>query len=371
MSKKAIYLPGGGARGAYQAGVLKGISEIIRAKKIPVDILSSVSSGSINSALIAAHAEDFTFAVTKLETLWSSLSCGKIFKVSNTALMKSILRNVFSMILHYDVKKGDYLLDTMPLKKLLNDNVDFEKINKNIDNKLLYAYELAATCYDTSESISFYKTANEEKLVQETKHIAYTTTINCNHILASSSIPLFFPTVKIGNFHYGDGSVRLTEPLRSCIKLGADQILVINTNKNLMNEKSSDSALKSISFAKIIGTMLKVLFSDNLDKDIDLVEKINGTLHLITQERKTESSWKPINVLHIYPSVDLSTFTKEAQQTMPLLLRYMMSMLGSKEQSSDLMSFLLFEANYCKKLIEIGFHDALSKTDEIRSFFLN
>jgi len=370
MPKKAIYLSGGGARGAYQAGVLKGIADIIQAKSIPVDILSSVSAGAINAAFIAMHANDFTFAVSKLVELWSSLSCGKIFRTGNLALIKSVIRNMSSMMFHHKARGGGYLLDTTPLRALLDANLDFKNINDNIENGLLSAFEVAATCYDLSENTSFFKSSDPLPCWKRRRHTACSTNITCQHILASSAMPLFFPAIKIDQWHYGDGGVRLTAPLRAPIKLGADQILVIGTRKMAPIESAiSSSNSEDISFAKVLGNMLNALFSDNLDRDIDLLTKINHSIRLVPPEKQKESKWRPIKVLYIYPSIDLAECTSEMQNTLPILLRYLMSAFGSKEQSGDLLSFLLFEADYCKDLINIGYNDAMAQENEIKDFF--
>lgn len=370
MTKKAIYLSGGGARGAYQAGVLKGVNDIIKSKKIPVDTLSSVSAGSINAAFIAMHANDFTFAVTKLVELWSSLSCGKIFRVGNVSLIQSVLRNIFSMIFHYTVKGGGYLLDTAPLKTLLDSNIDFKKINTHIENGLLSDFEIAATCYNLSENTSFFKSTHPQPCWKRIRHNSCLTNITCHHILASSAIPLFFPAIKIDKFHYGDGGIRLTAPLRAAIKFGADRILVIGTRAMpLIKTPNVTSEMKGISFATILGNMLNALFSDNLDRDIDLLTKINNSLQLISTEKQKESKWKPIKVLYIYPSRDLAELIKGMEKTLPILLRYLMSVFGSKEQSKDLLSFLLFESKYCKDLIDIGYHDTIALKNNIEEFF--
>ena len=370
MQKKAIYLSGGGARGAYQVGVLKAIGEITQSKDLPVEILSSVSAGAINAAFLAAHAHDFKFAVSNLVALWSSLTSSSIFKTSNVSLIASIVRNLSNMMFHYKIKGGGYLLDTAPLQTLLETHVDFKQLNSNIEQGLLSAFEVATTCYDSSENISFFNATTSTPGWKRTKHRACSTDIRCQHILASSAIPLFFPAIKIDPWHYGDGGTRLTAPLRASIKLGADRILVIGTRK----KPSGKAAIAiphsdEISFAKVLGNMLNALFSDNLDRDIELLNKINDSLPLIASEKQAESKWKPIDVLYIYPSVDLAELTQGYETSLPTLLRYVMGSFGSKEQSSDLLSFLLFESDYCKALMDIGYQDAIAQKNDIERFF--
>lgn len=369
MQKKAIFLSGGGARGAYQVGVLKGISDIIKTDKLPVEIISSVSAGAINASFLAMYAHDFSLALSKLIELWSSLSFGKIYRVGNFSLIKSVLRNVFSMILHIDVKGGGYLLDTTPLKTLLNSHLDFHKINSNIEQGLLSDFEVAASCYDLPESTSFFKSNRPIPCWEHTRHTSCSTDISCKHILASSAIPLFFPAVEINQLHYGDGGVRLGTPLRASIQLGADRILVIGTRRVPLKTSAIPAKISDISFAKVLGYMLNALFLDNLDKDVQLLRKINDSINLMSPDQKKESKLKSINALYIYPSKDLGGFTKGMQKNMPLLLRYLMSGFGSKDQSGDLLSFLLFESEYCKQLIDVGYDDAMAQKNDIEEFF--
>ncbi len=370
MPKRAIYLSGGGARGAYQAGVLKAINEIVKPGKLPVDILSSVSAGSINAAVLAMHAEDFTTGVTDLEDLWQSLTCNTIFQSGNIALIKSVIRNIFSMLFHRNVKGGGYLLDTTPLKRLLKTRFDFEKINQNIEAGLFEDFEISANCYDLAENVSFFKSVDPQCYWRKRKHAAHLVDIACHHLLASAAIPLFFPAIAIDNYHYGDGSVRLSAPLSSAINLGAESILVIGTRRVMATPRTEPRAkINGISLAKILGNMLNTLFLDNLDKDIKLLNEINHSLQLMSKDQVAQSKWRPIKALYINPSVDLGAIAQSLPKTMPILLRYFMRGFGSQEQSGDLLSFILFESEYCKKLLDIGYHDAFAQRHAIEEFF--
>ncbi len=370
MSKKAIFLSGGGARGAYQVGVLKAISDITQSENLPADILSSISAGAINASFLAMHANDFKFSVSKLVELWSSLTCDKVFRTSNFSLITSVVRNLSNMVLHSKIKGGAYLLDTAPLKTLLDTHLDFKKINANIEKGLLSSFEVAATCYDLSQNTSFFKSTTPIQYWGKTRHSACANEISCKHILASTAIPFFFPAVKIDSWHYGDGGTHLAAPLRASIKLGADRILVIGTReKASLEATASTSSSDGISFAKVLGSILHALFSDNLVRDVELLTKINCSMHLISQEKQKELAWKPIDMLYIYPSVDLAELTQGKETSLPFLLRYLMGAFGSKEQSGDLLSFLLFESDYCKTLIDIGYQDAIAQKDAIKDFF--
>lgn len=368
--KKAIYLSGGGARGAYQAGVLKAIHEVTKAKQLPVQVLSSVSAGAINAAFLAMHAEDFSHGITRIIELWSSLTSKQIFRTSSWSLIKSVLRNTLSMILHYQARGGDYLLDTAPLKKLLDANLNFEKINANIDHGLLTDFDVTTTCYDSSESISFFHSKHLFNHWRRIRHVAYPTKIQCQHILASSALPLFFPAINIDGLHYGDGGIQLLSPLSTAIKLGAEKILVIGTRKTrIFKPPSSTAAIGDIAFSKILGTMLDTLFLDNLDKDLDLLSRINETIDLIPPKQRKAINWRKIDILYIRPSQDLGDLAEGKFHSLPLMLRYLMSVFGAKEQAGDILSFMLFESTYTNTLIDLGYHDAMNQKEKIEEFF--
>jgi len=363
-------MSGGGARGAYQAGVLKGIEEILQVKQFPFEILSSVSAGAINAAFLAMHADQFSTAVNKLAGLWSALSCDQVFHVGNLALIRSVLRNMATMAVHYQTEKGAYLFDTSPLKQLLSKNLDFKMINQHVKNGLL-DLEVTATCYDSSETISFINASRKVKCWQAPRVSACMHDIQCQHIMASSAFPLFFPAINIDGLHFGDGGLRLSMPLKAAIKLGARKILVIGTRAHPSRSKSGINApnIGNISFAHLFGNVLNALFLDNLDRDIEVVGKINDSLALLSKRQLQRSKWQPIEVLCIRPSVDIAQLAVNMPKMLPSLLQYLLGSFGSKKQSGDFLSFLLFESAFCQKLIELGYQDALQQKTAVLKFF--
>ena len=363
---KALYLSGGGARGAYQVGVLKGMQEVMQfSGQLPVDILSCVSAGSLNGAMLATYADDFPKAVKKLESLWLNLKCSDVFRDSNWSILKSATRNFLNVFLAHSAK--GYLFDTSPLLKFIEQHIDFTKINQQILSGQLKAFEVAANCYDLSETVSFFNSQNPFVSWRRVRHISYRTDITAEHILASSSIPLFFPAVKIGVLHYGDGTMRLSSPLRGAIKLGAENIFIISTRARarpheLVGVKSKDE----VTFGTILGSMMNALFLDNLDRDLEMLGNLNQRLK---SGKITSNHWKYLNTTHISPSADLGSYAKEYDKNVAFLLRFFMRFLGSPEQSGDFLSFLLFDGEYAAKLIDIGYQDALQQAGAIQEFF--
>ncbi len=363
---KALYLSGGGARGAYQVGVLKGMQEIMQfSGALPVDILSCVSAGSLNGAVLASHADDFPKAVKKLEQLWLNLKCSDVFQDSNWAISKSLTRNMLSVLMARSVK--GYLFDTAPLLDFLNKNIDFTSINQKILSGQLKAFEVATNCYDLSETVSFFNSQNPFIAWRRVRHISYRTDIKAEHILASSAIPLFFPAVQIDALHYGDGTMRLSAPLRGAIKLGAENIFIISTRARAHPHELIGTRLEEdVTFGTILGSMMNALFLDNLDRDLEMLGNLNQRLK---SGKITSSHWQYLNTLHISPSADLGSYAQEYDKNVAFLLRFLMRFLGSPEQSGDFLSFLLFDGEYAAKLIDIGYNDALQQAGDIQKFF--
>lgn len=368
MTKKALYLSGGGARGAYQAGVLKAIGHILQTKKLPFNMIGGVSVGSINAAVLAEYADDFPGGLEKLESIWSEIHCQQIYEASNYALGKSVMRNLSTFIIKQ--RQSGHLLDTRPLQEFLVDTIDFSRIEQNIANGDLESFEVQSACYETHQTISFY---DHNKPVFEDwnypRHCSQRASLKAEHILASSALPLFFPPVHVDGFHYGDGSIGLVAPLRGCIRFEVDKILIIGTRE--LPEFTNPETLRNrdIAFAHILGNMMNGLFLDNLDRDIEMVNRMNEIATLLSMWRKRRSPWRPISTLHLRPSIDMSSIAQDHFKSMPVLLRYLLNILGAKNHSGDLLSFLLFEKEFTRPILDLGYDDTIASADQVTAFF--
>ncbi|MDP3269146.1 MAG: patatin-like phospholipase family protein [Legionella sp.] len=368
MVKKALYLAGGGARGAYQAGVLKAVGHILQTKCLPFDIISGVSVGSINAAVLAEHADDFPAALDKLESIWSDIRCQQIFKASNYELSKSVMRNLSTLIMKQ--RQTGHLLDTTPLREFVDDTIDFSRISQNIAEGYLKTWEVITVCYESHQTVSFYADNNTDfQDWNYPRHGSQKAAINANHVLASSALPLFFPTIPLDGFHYGDGSIGLVAPLRGAIRFAADRIMILGTRE--LPAFSDHETLRNgeIPFAHILGNMLNGLFLDNLDTDIEMVNRMNEIAMLLSIWKKRRSTWRPVKTLHLRPSRNMASVAQTHYQTMPALLRYLLNILGAKNQSGDLLSFLLFEKEFTRELLDLGFSDTMASAEEVTTFF--
>lgn len=368
MGKKALYLAGGGARGAYQAGVLKAIFQILQSKTIPFAMISGVSVGSINAAILAQHADNFAAGIDNLETLWREISCQQIFNSSNYELGKSVFRNLTHLMIRQ--RQSGYLLDTTPLHKLITDHINFDKIKENIANNYLETMEVISNCYETQQTISFYQHHYQDfEDWHYPRHVSQRVDMDMSHILASSALPLFFPTVNINGLHYGDGSMGLVSPLRGAVRFDVEKILILGTRQLPIFTDPEKLRNSDIGFAHILGNMLDGLFLDNLDRDIEMVNRMNDIARLLSMWKKRRSPWRPIETLHLRPSMDISAVAQAKYQTMPALLRFLLNVLGAQRHSGDLLSFLLFEKEFTCELFDLGYTDTLASESTVTAFF--
>lgn len=368
MAKKALYLAGGGARGAYQVGVLKAIQSILETKSLPFNTLSGVSIGSINAAILAENAHDFKKGTEKLETLWRDISSHDVFDATNYGLTKSLASNISGAII--GLRQTSHLLDSRPLQTFINQHVHFNVIQSHLENGVIESFEVISHCYETQQTISFYQ--HYQPVFEDwqyPRHMSQRARITMEHILSSSALPFFFPTVKIDGLHYGDGSMGLVSPLRGSIRFQAERVLIIGTRPLPDFSRVCTAYKHGIGFANILGSMLSGLFLDNLDRDIEMVNRMNDIARLLSLWKKRYSPWRPIKTLYIRPSQDIASIAQAQYRTMPTLLRFMLNLLGAKSHSGDLLSFLLFEPLFAKELLELGYKDGLAQQAEILEFF--
>ncbi|VEB32683.1 patatin-like phospholipase family protein [Legionella cherrii] len=368
MTKIALYLAGGGARGAYQAGVIKAISTILGSKKIPFNMLTGASVGSINAGVLGGNVLDFSAGANKLEELWRDITCEHIFKSSNYALSKAAMRNMSSMLMKQRLL--GHILDTSPLQDFIKNIIHFESLERAIKNKHLDMMEIISSCYETQRTISFYQHHAEDfEDWNDPLHSSQRVNLQMEYFLASTSLPLFFPPAKIDGFHYGDGHVGLAAPLRGAIRCQVDKILIIGTRKLPALQKPEKLLGSDIDFTRVLGSMVNGLFLDNLERDLEMVSHMNSMAHMLPPEKKEHAPWRPIQTLHLRPSVDIAAVAQSHYNNIPMLLRILLNFLGAKRHSGDLLSFLLFEKKFARELIKLGFDDTMAAHDSVLSFF--
>lgn len=374
--KTALVLPGGGARGAFQVGVLKALAELLPSRSaIPFTVLSGTSAGAINSVVLATKARHFRPAVSELEQVWGNFRSEQVFRTDSFTMLRSSVHWAASIILGgFLVGMPKSLLDNSPLRALLSRNVRFPRIQAAVDAGYLHAVAVTAAGYGTARSTSFFQGAPGIRPWTRTRRIGIRQPLHLDHLMASIAVPFIFPPVAIGDGWFGDGAMRQATPLSPAIHLGADRILVIGVrdetaDPNLTNEE----AQKPPSFAQIAGYMLDTLFMDGLYSDLERMTRINQLIDSVPPAETTGAGrrLRALDTMLIVPSRDLREIAFEHRRSMPAPLRILLrGIRGRNRPENRLLSFLLFESSYTKTLIDLGYRDAMRVKDQLVDFVL-
>ncbi|RBP48885.1 patatin-like phospholipase family protein [Arenicella xantha] len=367
-SRSALLLGGGGARAAYQVGVLKAIAELVpEGAPNPFPIICGTSAGSINTVALASNAEDFHHGVDQIISVWSNFELNQVFYADGKSLFKRIAQWAWSNLGPGTWHKGpSSILDNQPLRELLNKYISFERIDNAIESGHLHGYALTACSYTSGESTTFYDGVPEISNWLRNHREGQREKMNIEHLMASSAIPVLFPSVKLGDEHFGDGSMRQISPISPALHLGAEKILIIGLRtKAISNE--FEPPLYRPTLGQISGYVLDTLFLNSLQSDIERMERMNRTL--IDGTASNGDSLKVIEHLVISPSLDIANIAMNHFLELPKSFRIALRFLGmAKANSRRLISYLMFTKTFCQELIELGYNDAMAQRDEIIEF---
>lgn len=372
-----LTMTAGGARGAYQAGVLAGIADIIPEGHWPFPYLSGVSAGSINCAFLGAHAHDFRSAARELAALWSGIQYESVFATHLRALAGTGMAWLTDLGLGgmLGTGRGKSLLTTGPLRALLKEKLDMRVLGDHLRQGRLKGVAITATNYQMGQSVTFFDGHSDIVPWYRSTRIAVREELRIDHVLASAAIPVFFPAVKIGRDFYGDGCVRMATPLSPCIHMGAGGILAIGVRHQRLPRSERDLSggpeARYPYFAQIAGVLMNAMFLDALESDMERVTRINSTLAMIPPEQHAEhpSKLRPVNVMAINPSQDLGRLAATVVAQLPPVLKYFLRGLGASEEvGQDLLSYMAFDAVYTGTLVSLGYDDAMKAREDIRRF---
>jgi NTE family protein len=379
-TKFGLVLSGGGARGAYQAGVLEGISEIIGTEKgnHPFPVITGNSAGAINASGLASGTNTFSIQTKQLAKLWNELSYEQVVRTDVGSLSKIGIGWIKDLSFGglFGKSTSTSLVDSTPLRKLIDDNISFDQIHQNILNRSIDAIGITATSYATGTSITFFDSLTAEEWSRSSR-LGLNEILTADHILASSSIPFLFKPIKLGNNYYGDGGIRSNTPFSPAIHLGADRIFAIGVryarSSSEVRDMNLNSKMNDIVLTDIAETMFHSIFLDAIEFDYERLLRVNQTISLIHDDIKSKQgfSLRQIPAMVIQPSVDLGKLAANEFDRFPAMMKYLLSGIGaSRDRGTDLLSYIAFDKAYTRKLVEIGFKDAMDKKEEIKRFFL-
>lgn len=368
QSRIGLVLAGGGARGAYQVGVLKAIAQLTNAKVSPFPIITGVSVGAINAVALASRAKGFDEGVSWLEDLWSNLHARDIYRTDAASVCLCGLHWLLTIAFGgLGIRSPNALLNAAPLRQLLERTIDFANVTKAIESGPLDALAITASSYADGRAKTFFQGSGAFDGWSRARRDGVPTTINIDHVLASTALPFIFRPREVDGEYLGDGAVRLTAPLSPAIRLGARKILVIANRDENRDARAAGDGPPNI--GDIVGYLLDVLFNDNLNADVERIKRINETLSLLPKEKRGLTPLREIEVRTIRPSVDLRDIAGQHAASLPWTIRMLLRSIGAWGPDWRVASYLLFEPPYCRALIDLGYQDAMDQRDELREFF--
>jgi NTE family protein len=367
--RAGLVLTGGGARAAYQAGVLKAVRDILGSPVAnPFPIVCGTSAGAINAAALAASADNFTRAVGSLLEFWEHMRCELVYRTDPWRIMRSGARWLGALML-LSRRNPVSLLDNEPLRLLLEKHLDLARIQGHIDSGALYAACVTASGYTSGQSVSFFQGGSGLEGWERNQRIGAAVSLRAEHLLASSALPFLFPAVKVHREYFGDGSMRQIAPVSPALHLGADRVLVVGTGRQTLEQARERSNVYP-SLAQIAGHALNSIFLDSLMVDIERLERINRTLALMPPESRRHAALRPIRVLFVTPSQPLERLAARFIHELPRSVRFLLRPTGALNRSgSNLASYLLFEQSFCRALVDLGYQDTARRDAEVRGFF--
>ena len=383
-----LILSGGGARAAYQVGVLRALTALrreagVQTRTNPFGIVCGSSAGAINAAALACHADRFDDAVERIADVWQNFSADQVYRADSIGVLRSgaqwlTMLSVGWVLARWRLARPRSLLDNRPLAHLLQRLVPLQRLPRMLMQRHVHALAVSASSYSSGTHVTFYEAAAPIQRQERSQRLALPTRLTWPHLLASAAIPFVFPATRIAHGEhsgwYGDGSMRQTAPISPAIHLGAQRILVIGVGRR--DEPPIDAQRDEgyPTLAQIGGHALSSIFLDGLSMDIERMERINRTVELLTPQARIETPLRKVQALVISPSERIDDIAARHQSCLPRPVRALLRGVGSTSRSDDargaaLASYLLFEAPFTRELCALGEADTRARRDEVLAFF--
>ena len=386
-----LVLTGGGARAAYQVGVLQALrlildTEGVAPQRSPFGVVCGTSAGAINATALACRADHFDEALDELSQVWENFSAEQVYQSDVLSVLRTGTRWLTMLTAGWAFRrsrklKPRSLFDNTPLVNLLHNMIDLPRLERALVSGDLHALAITASDYSSGRHVTFYQTPQVVKPWVRSQRIAVPDQITIEHLVASSAIPFIFPATPLYSegklAYFGDGSMRQLAPISPAIHLGAERVLVIGAgqinaeNRFVGPPSDSGNGINTYpTLAQIAGHAMSSIFLDSLAMDIERLERVNKTIGLIPPEVRRNSSLREIDVLVIAPSQRIDAIAAKHIEALPRPVRALLGAVGATEvKGAALASYLLFEKPFTSELIRLGFSDALKRRDDVKRFF--
>ena len=372
-AKVGLVLTGGGARAAYQVGVLRAISEMLPADApCPFPIICGTSAGAFNATVLAANAGNFRQGVRQLMTVWKNFHVHHVYRADPLGVLHNSGKWIIAALTGGLGRKTPIsLLDNSPLADLLGARLDFGGVQRSIDQGDLYAFSITCSGYTSGQSVTFYQGVPGLEPWQRARRIGIPATIGLEHLMASSALPFIFPATHINREFFGDGSMRQIAPVSPALHLGANRLFVIGVGRQLEAQQERIKTESYPSLAQIAGHCLNSIFLDSLEVDLERLQRINRTLSLMSPDLREKNNLPlhQVDFRVISPSEALEKIAISYTDKLPRTIRTLLYTVGAmKKSGANLVSYLLFEKEYCRALIKLGYNDSMQRRDELMKF---
>ncbi|MFZ2541809.1 MAG: patatin-like phospholipase family protein [Gallionella sp.] len=373
-NRTGLILTGGGARAAYQVGVLKAIAELLpRRSHSPFKIVCGTSAGALNAATLAINAKNFSMGVQYLVNTWKNFHANQIYRTDVVGVFNNSmlwLAGVVLRLLGINKLSRVSLLDNSPLMELMEQTLPCEMIQESIDAGFLHALSITASGYGSGQSVTFYQGVQELIPWRRPGRIGVPTQIEIKHLLASASLPFLFKPTLVNREYFGDGSMRQISPLGAALHLGATRIMVIGTTTGEYDDQPERSEIHEYpTLAQIAGHALNSIFLDHMSVDLERLKKINELVAVMPIEMRESNNLQHVDVMVISPSRPIDKIAERYLKELPWTIRLLFRLVGVRHNSGvSLISYLLSEKKFCRALIDLGYQDALSRREEIMEF---